>query len=105
MAISSHKYRRRMDTNQPEIVKGLREAGYEVTDYHGAGNGIPDLLVTRHENNFSVWVECKRRGGVLTGAEIKFFANCYSDKIIAFDRDDAVAQVQALEERHKEKTW
>ena len=94
-----------MDSNQQEIVTALRNAKYEVIDYHISGNGIPDLLVTRHENKFSVWVECKKRGGVLTGAEIKFFANCYDNKIIAFDGDDAIQQVQALEERHKEKTW
>src|SRR3990167_4428605 len=102
--ISSHRYKRRMDSNQPEIVTALRNAKYEVIDYHISGNGIPDLLVTRHENKFSVWVECKKRGGVLTSAEVKFFANCYDNKIIAFDGDDAVQQVQALEERYKEST-
>jgi len=102
---SSRSYRKRIDSNQNEIATALRNAKYDVTDYHQVGNGIPDLLVTRHENKFSAWVECKKRGGVLTGAEIKFFVNCYDNKIIAFDGADAVAQVQALEERHKEKTW
>ena len=102
--ISSHRYKRRPDSNQREIVNALRKKGYEVIDYHALGR-ILDLLVTRHENQFSTWVECKRRGGVLTPAEKKFWDAYYGNKIIAFDGEDAVTQVQALEERHKEKTW
>ena len=36
----------RIDANQPEIVKGLREAGVEVQSLAGMGDGVPDLLVS-----------------------------------------------------------
>ena len=35
----------RIDENQPEIVKALRQVGCTVQSLAGVGNGCPDLLV------------------------------------------------------------
>lgn len=35
----------KVDANQPEIVKALRNAGCGVLDLSAVGNGCPDLLV------------------------------------------------------------
>jgi Holliday junction resolvase len=34
-----------LDSNQPDIVKALRQAGASVTSLASVGNGCPDLLV------------------------------------------------------------
>ena len=36
--------RRRIDTNQPEIVKVLRDAGCSIQYLHAVGQGCPDIL-------------------------------------------------------------
>jgi hypothetical protein len=40
-------YARKVDANQAEIVAALRKAGYLVKDLRKAGDGAPDLLVTK----------------------------------------------------------
>ena len=35
----------KLDANQPDIVKALRQAGASVTSLASVGNGCPDLLV------------------------------------------------------------
>lgn len=35
----------RIDTNQPEIVKGLRDRGCVVAHLHTIGRGVPDICV------------------------------------------------------------
>ena len=39
------RYRGKVDANQPEIVKALRDAGASVTSLADLGDGCPDLLV------------------------------------------------------------
>ena len=41
----------RVDANQGEITKALRNAGYSVTITSGIGNGFPDLVVGRWGRN------------------------------------------------------
>ena len=36
---------RRIDSNQPEIVKALRQAGALVNHTHTIGHGFPDVIV------------------------------------------------------------
>lgn len=38
-------YRKRVDRNQAEIVKALREAGASIAHLHTIGHGVPDILV------------------------------------------------------------
>ena len=37
--------RAKVDSNQPEIVKALRDIGASVAHIHMVGDGIPDLIV------------------------------------------------------------
>lgn len=40
-------YARKVDANQPEIVKAFRECGASVLPLHRVGKGCPDLLIGR----------------------------------------------------------
>lgn len=42
----------KIDRNQPEIVKALRDAGASVQSLAPMGKGVPDLLVGFHGRNF-----------------------------------------------------
>lgn len=38
-------FKKRVDRNQPEIVKALREAGASIGHLHAVGQGMPDVVV------------------------------------------------------------
>lgn len=74
---------RRVDENQAQIVKELREAGYFVLDIHIIGGGVPDLIVAQRGGR-TVLVEIKaswRKN--LTEDEREFFLTWGGDKIVA----------------------
>lgn len=48
---------RRVDANQAEITKGLRNAGAFVQPIHTVGNGCPDLLVWHRKKWFVLEVK------------------------------------------------
>ena len=66
------RYARKVDFTQSDIVMALELCGCNVTDMSGAGNGVPDLIVTRAGLHY--WLECKSRSGKLTPAQVKFHA-------------------------------
>lgn len=43
---------KRVDANQPEIVKALRDVGCSVQHLHALGKGCPDLLVGYMGKNY-----------------------------------------------------
>lgn len=47
----------KVDANQADIVKALRQAGASVLCLHRVGQGCPDLLVGKNEVN--LLMECK----------------------------------------------
>lgn len=47
------KFARKADSNQPEIVKGLRKVGAKVQHIHTIGKGCPDILVA-YQNRWFV---------------------------------------------------
>jgi hypothetical protein len=49
--------RAKIDTNQPEIVKALRQVGASVSTLHRVGEGCPDLLVGYRGDNFLLEVK------------------------------------------------
>ena len=71
----------RVDENQPEIVKALRQAGATVQSLAAVGKGCPDLLVAYCGQLFLVEVKdgskppSARR---LTDDQVKWMANWYS---------------------------
>lgn len=66
---------RRVDANQPEIVKALRSMGASVQPIHVVGKGCPDLLVGWRNTN---WLFEVKDGSLppsrreLTDDEVKF---------------------------------
>lgn len=61
------RFARKIDANQPEIVKALRDAGCQVHSAASLGRGAPDLLVSRA---MRVWLlEVKGKDGRLTPAQ------------------------------------
>lgn len=51
------KYARKIDANQPEIVKALRAAGCTVEHLHAVGSGCPDLLCAVNDEVFLIEVK------------------------------------------------
>ncbi len=45
-------YAKKIDVNQPAIVKALREAGASVQVLSAVGKGVPDILVGYNEVNY-----------------------------------------------------
>lgn len=60
----------RQDANQRELVTALEQLGWLVDDLSRAGNGCPDLVVTR--GDITRLVEVKMPKGKRTMAQIKF---------------------------------
>ena len=61
---------KRVDANQPTIVRDLREAGATVEHLHTIGHGCPDILVGFRGRS---WVfEIKSPGGAMTPDEVKW---------------------------------
>jgi len=82
---------RRTDKNQQEIVDGLRDLGYVVTDTHVVGNGFPDIVV-RSRTKRLVAIEIKVEGSGLNQAEIDWHTKHEgSPKGIAYNLDQARA--------------
>ncbi len=80
--------KKRVDSNQKQVVQELRELGYSVALTHIIGNGFPDFLVAK--DGFSVPVELKSEGGKLTKDEEDFHKNFTGTIVIAFNTQDVV---------------
>lgn len=63
--------RRRVDKNQTEIVKVLKQLGCSVVSLADKGHGVPDLLVGFRGRNYLV--EVKSEKGKLTPDQETFF--------------------------------
>jgi hypothetical protein len=59
--MSYHKRAAKVDGNQAEIVKVLREAGATVQPLHTVGSGCPDLLVGFRGRNYLLEVKDGRK--------------------------------------------
>lgn len=67
----------RRDANDGIITEALRVAGFTVHDFAGAGNSIPDKLVSRElpdGTQWICWVEIKTPTGKLRPGQEKFRA-------------------------------
>jgi len=71
-------YNKRVDANQKEIVKALKEHGWDSIDLHALGGGVPDILAVRRTgyNWDDGWnmqlIEVKSEKGTYTKAEKEF---------------------------------
>lgn len=77
----------RVDTNQAEIVAGLRALGFNVAHTHTVGQGFPDIVVggnTWYGDSRLRLVEIKSRGGKLTPKEEQFIEQWGEFAVIAY---------------------
>lgn len=71
---------KKVDANQSEIVKVLRQVYAKVFDLSGVGEGIPDLLVIFRNQIYLLEIKSGKNG--LTAAQKQFFLEVHGcDKI------------------------
>ena len=63
----------KVDINQPEIVKWLRDRHYSVGLTYMVGNSFPDLVIAKHNEN--ILLEVKYLNGKLSEGQEEFFRN------------------------------
>lgn len=86
---------KRVDANQKEVVKALREAGAFVFHLHEVGQGCPDLLVGI--NNQTYLVEVKMPNGKFTDAQVKFMKEWTGSPVIRItSAEEAIAFVKNM---------
>lgn len=90
----------KVDANQPEIVKALRDAGCWVLDLSGVGNGCPDLLVHKPTHPWDlVLLEIKDgakppSARKLTPDQIEFHAGCKAPLVVVKNVDEALEAIR-----------
>jgi hypothetical protein len=82
---------RRIDFNQPSIVKALRKIGAEVSHIHTIGKGVSDLLVSYGQSWFVL--EIKSKGGTLTKDEKAWIGKQRAAVYIVFSPEEAIGVV------------
>jgi Holliday junction resolvase len=88
-------YARKVDVNQAEIVKTLREAGADVYILSMVGKGIPDLLVTY--GGETILMEIKRDAKAkFTADQLKFIANWKGGPLSRVDSPEAALRAIGL---------
>ena len=83
---------RRVDANQAEIVKGLRQLGYSVLDTSAVGGGFPDLVVGKNEQTFLL--EIKTAKGKLNPLQEKWHANWRGQVAVVRTIEQAIAAIR-----------
>lgn len=84
----------KVDANQAEIVKALREAGATVTDLSKCGRGVPDLLVGY--KNINTLLELKMPGGKLTPPQVKWHKEWLGDVHVVYSAEEAVRTIKEV---------
>ncbi len=87
---------RRVDKNQPQIVKDCRALGMTVLHLHEVGKGCPDIAVGWRGKN--ALIEIKSEGGELTPDEKEFFAMWRGQRGIAYNVQDVVDIFERMED-------
>ena len=85
-----------VDTNQAEIVAGLRDIGASVCDLHEVGVGCPDLLVGFRGVNWLLEVKapgCARR---LTRMQVEWLEAWRGQAAVVTMLDDALRFIGAI---------
>ena len=92
----------RRDANDAIITEALRKAGFTVTDFGKAGQGIPDKLVTRtlpDGTPWVCWVEVKMPKGRLKTAQ-EAFRDVFEPRGEHYVARDAEAAIRELYARY-----
>lgn len=92
-------YSNRVDANQNEIVKALRNIGASVQPLNAVKQGCPDLLVGYHGQNLLLEVKDGRKppsDRKLTPAEKEWFDSWRGVAYIVYSAVDAVTLVNKM---------
>ena len=88
-------YRHKVDVNQAEIVKTLREAGADVYILSMLGKGLPDLMVAY--GGVTLLIEVKRDAKAkFTAEQLKFIANWTGGPLSRVDSPEAALRAIGL---------
>lgn len=95
---------RKVDRNQPEIVRTLRKAGFSVAITSSLGQGFPDLVIALPRANLEPWmalVEIKDgskplSAQKLTPDEVKFKDNWKGNYQIIRSEEDVALLLDTL---------
>ena len=88
-------YARKVDVNQAEIVKTLREAGADVYILSMVGKGMPDLMVCF--NGETILMEVKKNAKAkYTPDQLKFLANWKGGPLSRVDSPEAALRAIGL---------
>jgi hypothetical protein len=88
------RHARRTDDNHAEVRDGLRDAGWDVLDMSGAGQGVPDLFVKIGVGKAHA-LEVKdgdkpKSAQKLTAAEEKWWSFCHCDTSVVASLGEAI---------------
>lgn len=85
---------KKVDANQPEIVKALRKIGASVACVHEIGHGFVDLLVGFRGAN--TMLEVKIPKGKLTPDEVRFHESWRGKIYIVHSVEEALKAIGAI---------
>ena len=85
---------KRVDSNQKEIVKALRQFGASVAHTYTVGHGFPDILVSYGGDYYLM--EIKMPKSKLTPDEVEFHQNWIGKIHIVRSVDDALRAIGAI---------
>ena len=90
-------YAKRVDVNQKEIVKALRDCGASVVDLSKVGHGVPDLLVGY--SGLTVLVEVKSsEKAKFTDDQLEFMKRWYGGALVRInDVEGAIRLVNLID--------
>ena len=90
------KYAKRVDVNQKEIVKVLRDLNCSVVHLHECGKGIPDLLVGKDDITYLVEIKRDAKAS-FTSAQIEFQSSWTGSPVVRINNvDEAIAFVKNM---------
>lgn len=90
------KYAKRVDTNQKEIVKALRDSGMYVFHLHTQGQGCPDILAGMNGQTYLIEIKASDKAK-FTDAQIKFMAEWTGGKVIRINNSiEAIDFVKSI---------
>ena len=90
------KYAAKVDANQSQIVKALRDAGATVSPTHAAGAGFPDLTVGFRGSNYLIEVKDGHKAPSarkLTKPQVKWHGNWTGQVAIVKSVPEALAVI------------
>ena len=91
--MSIYRKAAKRDENEPEVINGLKWAGFSVTQL--SESGVPDLIAGRNGVNYLI--EVKARKGKLTDAQIDWHEGWLGGKpVILRSFEEAIEWANSL---------